>query len=106
MSAHAGCSGSRRRCFTTASPTCPTNRLRANGRAFLRALALPPAAAQRIEVALAIVDELDRQLIALERELARLARRQTGCQALMSQYGNRARDGHHRALRTRRRHPL
>ena len=36
-------------------------RLRANGRAFLRALALPPAAAQRIEIALAIIDEIDRR---------------------------------------------
>jgi transposase len=61
--------------------------LRANGRALLRTLALPPAALQRIEVALALIDELDRQLAPLERELARLARRQTGSQALMRQYG-------------------
>src|SRR3982751_4882636 len=65
----------------------PDQLLRANGRAFLRALALPAAAAQRIEIALAIVDELERQLIPLEREIARLARHQTGCQALMRQYG-------------------
>jgi hypothetical protein len=43
--------------------------LRANGRSFLRALALPPAAAQRIEIALAIIDEIDRQIIPVEREL-------------------------------------
>jgi len=61
--------------------------LRANGRAFLRELVLPPAALQRIEVALAIIDELDRQLVVLERDLARLARHQIGCQALMRQYG-------------------
>jgi transposase len=65
----------------------PDQLLRANGRAFLHALVLPPASLQRIEVALAIIDEIDRQLVALERELARLARRQAGCQALMRQYG-------------------
>jgi len=53
----------------------------------LRALALPPAAMQRIEIALAIIEEIDRQLVPLERELAALARRQAGCQALMRQYG-------------------
>src|SRR3954465_14309018 len=65
----------------------PDQLLRANGRAFLRTLALPPAALQRIEVALAIIDEIERQLVPLERELAALARRQVGCQALMRQYG-------------------
>src|SRR3954447_19807980 len=65
----------------------PDQLLRANGRAFLRALALPSASAQRIEVALAIIDEIDRRLVPLERELAALARRQAGCQALMRQYG-------------------
>ena len=65
----------------------PEQLLRAEGRAFLRELALPPAATQRIDVALAIIDEIDRQLVPLERELAALARRQAGCQALMGQYG-------------------
>jgi transposase len=65
----------------------PEQLLRADGRAFLRALELPPAAGQRIEIALAIIDEIDRQLMPVERELARLARRQPGCQALMRQYG-------------------
>src|SRR4051812_1341806 len=65
----------------------PDQLLRADGRAFLRALTLPPAATQRIEVALAIIDEIERQLVVLERDLARLARRQIGCQALMRQYG-------------------
>src|SRR3954452_8674823 len=54
----------------------PDQLLRANGRAFLRELALPAAALQRIEVALAIIDEIDRQLVPLERQLAALARRQ------------------------------
>jgi transposase len=65
----------------------PDQLLRANGRAFLRTLELPPAAGERIEIALAIIDEIDRQLIGLEREIGRLARRQPGCQALMRQYG-------------------
>src|SRR3954467_7457873 len=65
----------------------PDQLLRANGRAFLRTLELPPAAAERIEIALAIIDKIDRHAIAIERELARLARHQPGCQALMRQYG-------------------
>jgi transposase len=65
----------------------PDQLLRANGRAFLHTLALPPASMQRIEIALAIIDELERQLIPLEREITRLARHQAGCQALMRQYG-------------------
>ena len=60
---------------------------RANGRAFLRTLSLPPASLERIEIALAIIEEIDRQLVPLERELARLARREAGWQALMRQYG-------------------
>ena len=42
----------------------PDQRLRANGRAVLRSLALPRASLQRIEVALAIIDKIDRQLVA------------------------------------------
>src|SRR4051794_34816100 len=63
----------------------PEQLLRAEGRAFLRALTMPPAAAQRIDVAPAIIDEIDRHLVALERERAALARRQAGGQALMHQ---------------------
>src|SRR4051794_10368606 len=51
----------------------PDQLLRANGRAFLGTLALPPASLQRVEIALAIIDEIDRQLVRLERELAPLA---------------------------------
>src|SRR5206468_1618294 len=36
----------------------PDQLLRANGRAFLHALTLPPASLQRVEVALAIIDEI------------------------------------------------
>src|SRR3954454_23916956 len=87
MTAPGGCSGSRRRCFTTASPTFPTSCCGpTGGRLCARSLCRRPRRSG-FEVALAIVDEIDRQLIALERELARLARRQTGCQALMRQYG-------------------
>jgi transposase len=59
----------------------------ARGREFLAALELPAAALERIEVALALVDALDRQLAPLERELRRLARRQPGCRALMRHFG-------------------
>jgi transposase len=83
----------------------PEQLLRAEGRAFLRALALPPAAAQRIDVALAIIDEIDRQLIPLERERAALARRQARLSGPDAPIRHRAGDGHHRAVRTRRCHP-
>jgi transposase len=57
------------------------------GRAFLDALELPDDARERIEVALAMVDAIDAQLAPLERELRQLARRQSGCKALMRLYG-------------------
>jgi transposase len=59
----------------------------AEGRKFLDKVELPDAARERIEVALAIVDALERQMRPIERELRLLARRQRGCQALMSHYG-------------------
>ena len=49
------------------------------GRVFLDGLGLPDDARERIEVAVAMVDALDAQIAPLERELRRLARRQTGC---------------------------
>ena len=57
------------------------------GRAFLDALELPADARERIEIALAMVDAIDAQIAPLERELRQLARRQTGCRALMGLYG-------------------
>ena len=57
------------------------------GRAFLRRLELPSDARERIEIALAMVDAIEAQLAPLERELRHLARRQTGCRALMRLYG-------------------
>ena len=83
----------------------PDQLLRANGRAFLHTLALPPASMQRIEIALAIIDELERQLIPLEREITRLARHQAGCQALMRQYGVGPITATTILVRARRRHP-
>jgi transposase len=57
------------------------------GRAFLAELRLPADARERIEIALAMVDAIDARIAPLERELRQLARRQTGCRALMSLYG-------------------
>ena len=57
------------------------------GRAFPDALQLPADARERIEIALAMIDAIDRQIAPLERELRQLARRQTGCRALMRLYG-------------------
>jgi transposase len=57
------------------------------GREFLAALDLPEDARERIQVALGMVDAIDAQIAPLERELRRLARRQTGCRALMRLYG-------------------
>ena len=57
------------------------------GRAFLAGLQLPDDARERIEIALAMVDAIEAQIAPLERELRQLARRQTGCRALMGLYG-------------------
>ena len=57
------------------------------GRAFLAALELPDDARERIEIALAMIDAIEAQIAPLERDLRRLARRQTGCKALMGLYG-------------------
>ena len=65
----------------------PDKLLSAAGREFLAALELPDAARERIEVSLAMIEALDCQLAPLEQALRRLARRQTGCRALMAHYG-------------------
>src|SRR3954452_13559923 len=57
------------------------------GRELLAALTLPQDARERIQIALAMVDAIDAQIAPLERELRQLARRQTGCKALMRLYG-------------------
>jgi transposase len=58
-----------------------------DGREFLAQLELPADARERIEIALEMVDSLERQLRPLEAELRKLARRQAGCRALMGLYG-------------------
>src|SRR5439155_334014 len=58
-----------------------------DGRAFLEALRLPADARERIEIALAMIDAIEARIAPLERELRALARRQTGCRALMALYG-------------------
>jgi transposase len=64
------------------------DRLRsAAGREFLKRLELPPADLERIEVALEMVDALDRTLAPIESELRQLARSQPGCRALMRHFG-------------------
>jgi transposase len=65
----------------------PDKLLSTAGREFLAGLELPDAARERIEIALAMIEALDRQLAPLERELRQLARRQAGCRALMRQFG-------------------
>jgi transposase len=65
----------------------PDRLLRARGREFLAELELPDAARERVEVALAMIDAVDRQLAPLERDIRALARRQPGCRELMRHYG-------------------
>jgi transposase len=57
------------------------------GREFLERIEIPQDARERIAIALAMVDAIEAQIAPLERELRRLARRQTGCKALMGLYG-------------------
>ena len=59
----------------------------AAGREFLAALELPEATRERIEVGLQMVEAIDHQIAPVERRLRQLARRQRGCQALMSHFG-------------------
>jgi transposase len=57
------------------------------GRKFLARLGLPADARERVTVALDMIDTLEREIRAIERALRKIARRQTGCQALMTQFG-------------------
>ena len=61
--------------------------LRAQNRAWLERLPLPPTARQQITVSLRIIDALDEQSAAITKELRSYARRQPGCRALMGHYG-------------------
>src|SRR6188472_1318974 len=68
---------------------CPQRRslLIGDGRAWLAAQPLPPAAREQVTVALAMIDALKAQIAPLDRELRAYARRQAGCKALMAHYG-------------------
>jgi transposase len=68
-------------------PGAPDDLRTLAGREFLRSLELPADAAERIRVALEIIDMLEIQLASIEADLRKLARHQPGCQALMTQYG-------------------
>ena len=57
------------------------------GREFLARLGLPADARERVTVALEMIDTLEREIAEIERALRRVARRQVGCQALMTQFG-------------------
>ncbi|MGA9856338.1 MAG: IS110 family transposase [Solirubrobacteraceae bacterium] len=57
------------------------------GRTFLARLDLPLDARERVTVALGMIDILECQIADIERSLRRVARHQTGCQALMTQFG-------------------
>ena len=61
--------------------------LRADGHAWLEQAPLPETAREQVTVALGMIDSLDRQLPALDRQLRAYARRQVGCKALMGHYG-------------------
>ena len=53
------------------------------GRSFLEGLDVPANARERIVVALTMTDAIEAQIARSEREPRQLARRQTGCRALM-----------------------
>jgi transposase len=57
------------------------------GQRFLASLPLPEAARERIEVALAMIEAVEAQLVPIERRIRLLARRQPGCRALMRHFG-------------------
>ena len=69
------------------SAGAPARIARADGREFLKRLDLPDDARERVTVALGMIDTLEREITAIERSLRRVARRQVGCQALMTQFG-------------------
>jgi transposase len=65
----------------------PARIARGDGRRFLDGLELPADALERVTVALFMISTLEQQIHQLERGLRKLARRQAGCQALMTQFG-------------------
>jgi len=61
--------------------------LTADGRAWLARIELPPVARQAVDLALRMIDHLEVELDTLDTQLARIARHQPGCTALMGRYG-------------------
>src|SRR5438270_11219085 len=68
---------------------CPQRRqlMTGDGREWLAAQPLPPAAREQVTVGLTMIDTLEAQIAPLEKELRAYARRQAGCGALMAHYG-------------------
>jgi len=58
-----------------------------DGREWLAAQPLPPAAREQVTVFIAIIDALDLLISPLDKELRSYGRRQAGCKALQGQYG-------------------
>jgi transposase len=65
----------------------PARIAKGDGRRFLDRLDLPADARERVTVALFMISTLEQQTGKLERDLRKVARRQAGCQALMTQFG-------------------
>ena len=86
-SAPAGSSASARRCITTVSSAPPMTYAPSPAASSSPGWSCRLDAAERLRVALEIIDMLDIQLTAIERDLRALARHQVGCRALMGQYG-------------------
>jgi transposase len=61
--------------------------LTSDGRAWLARVELPTVARQAVDLALRMIDQLDTELDTLDAALARIARGQPGCKALMGRYG-------------------
>jgi hypothetical protein len=61
--------------------------LTADGRAWLASVELPAAARGAVDLALRMVDRIDAELDGFDTALARTARQQPGCKALMRRYG-------------------
>jgi transposase len=67
---------------------CPHRRdlTTAEGREWLAAQPLPPAAREQVAVAMCMIDAVDLQLSPLTKQLCDYARRQVGCKALIAAY--------------------
>jgi transposase len=61
--------------------------LTVDGRAWLASIQLPATARGAVDLALRMIDHLDAELDAFDTALARIARHQAGCNALMRRYG-------------------